>query len=381
MTSLTKARCSLRVKSEAGFSLIEILMSLTLIGISMAAMISMIIYQNSAIKQVESKLAVLDLERYMIMTLSNSSICSFALTNPVPLTFDSTSTSASMNISRIQTSATASAPDVVSVGGTVSSVTTVKSIQVTDIENTGASDDFRGQLVVAFTSSSGIQFKPLKFAINIKTDPDPVTSPATAKKVISCNASQASPVASGIQVFHSSDYFIVPKGITSVTVTVQGAGGGGSGHLNGGGGGGGGVTSGTVTVTPGTQVQVQVGAGGAGGHFVVFGAFDAADPGGASAFGSSLSCSGGGGGLNSGAPGAGGTCTGGTPIAGSAGTSTSGGSGKGLGAGAGGAIGGACSNGQPGQNVGGGGGGAGYLSGCSEIWGGAGAPGRVIVEW
>jgi hypothetical protein len=66
--------------------------------------------------------------------------------------------------------------------------------------------------------------------------------------------------------------WIVPSGVTSVTVHLWGGGGGGGGSLDGtwagyaaGGGGGGGYTTATVTVTPGATLPIVVGAGGTGG--------------------------------------------------------------------------------------------------------------------
>jgi hypothetical protein len=75
------------------------------------------------------------------------------------------------------------------------------------------------------------------------------------------------------QTFTTNGNFIVPDGVTSVTVfTVAGGGGGGWHNDNGGGGGGGGggvVYSPTYTVSPGAVIPVTVGAGGQGGYNVV----------------------------------------------------------------------------------------------------------------
>lgn len=67
-----------------------------------------------------------------------------------------------------------------------------------------------------------------------------------------------------------SDTFVVPAGITSITVKVWGAGGGGGGGGNsqpGGDGGGGGYVESTLAVTPGETLTLNVGGGGAGGAF------------------------------------------------------------------------------------------------------------------
>ncbi|MEO8590336.1 MAG: hypothetical protein ABI432_13260, partial [Flavobacteriales bacterium] len=61
--------------------------------------------------------------------------------------------------------------------------------------------------------------------------------------------------------FTTSGTFIVPAGVTSITVELVGAGGSGGGN-GGGGGGGGGYAKGTITVTPGASIPIVVGAGG-----------------------------------------------------------------------------------------------------------------------
>lgn len=62
------------------------------------------------------------------------------------------------------------------------------------------------------------------------------------------------------QIFTSSGPFVVPSGVTSVTIEVVGAGGMGGGN-GGGGGGGGGYAKGVYTVTPLTTLSVLVGTG------------------------------------------------------------------------------------------------------------------------
>ncbi len=68
---------------------------------------------------------------------------------------------------------------------------------------------------------------------------------------------------SGSQIFTSSGLFIVPSGVTTISVEVVGAGGDGGGN-GGGGGGGGGYASGTFSVSPGDSLGVNVGLGGGG---------------------------------------------------------------------------------------------------------------------
>lgn len=72
-----------------------------------------------------------------------------------------------------------------------------------------------------------------------------------------------STVVSAQVTFTSSGPFMVPAGVTAISVELVGA--GGNGASNGGGGGGGGAyASGTYTVVPGTSYSVVVGTGGSG---------------------------------------------------------------------------------------------------------------------
>lgn len=104
------------------------------------------------------------------------------------------------------------------------------------------------------------------------------------------------------QTFTSSGTFVVPRGVTSVTVEACGGGGGGGGATTastttstwyGGGGGGGGAAyyRESVTVTPGASVAVTIGGAGNGGNVTVDGS-----SGGTTSFGSILTFPGGSGG-------------------------------------------------------------------------------------
>ncbi len=68
---------------------------------------------------------------------------------------------------------------------------------------------------------------------------------------------------SGSQSFTASGMFIVPAGVTTLTVEIVGAGGSGGGN-GGGGGGGGGYASGIYSVNPGDSIYFDVGSAGGG---------------------------------------------------------------------------------------------------------------------
>lgn len=182
-----------------------------------------------------------------------------------------------------------------------------------------------------------------------------------------------------------SGNFIVPCGVTSLTVTIWGGGGAGGAADNnpngGSGGGSGGYSTAVLTVLPGDIIAYSVGTGGTGG-------VNNGGNGNPTSFGTMLANGGTGGGQNQGAIGTGGTASGGTTNT----TGANGGLGTiALGAAGGNAPGGggtggatrigASNNGNPGNAPGGGGGGALRISGGGGRNGGDGARGEIRVTY
>lgn len=196
---------------------------------------------------------------------------------------------------------------------------------------------------------------------------------------------------SQMQVFVSNGTFVVPEGVTRLTVSMCGGGGGGGGartsstnHGAGGGGGAGFHLRANVNVTPGESIPVVIGAAGAGGLTQSYGS-----AGGTSTFGTYLTATGGGGGqwdtaaLNGGSP----SGNNGEGPEYSSDDHCNGGTGGGTPFGEGGkgkswdwAGGGPNGNAATGYGAGGAGGGRWGGAGGSG-YGGNGAPGLCIVEW
>lgn len=181
--------------------------------------------------------------------------------------------------------------------------------------------------------------------------------------------------------------FVVPAGVYRIRAKVWGGGGGGGGNttaasLGSGGGGAGGYCEGSYQVVPGQSINVTVGAAGIAGT----NAPTAGGIGGTSSFGSFCAATGGsGGGGPGGGGGNGGTSTGGQLNANgySGGSQQTYSSGSTYGGGFGGPGYGFSNNGPNIQSGGQSGGfpGSGGNGSAANAYGGAGAPGRVILEW
>jgi hypothetical protein len=217
------------------------------------------------------------------------------------------------------------------------------------------------------------------------------------------------------QTFDASGTFTVPNDVYCVTVQTWGAGGAGGGATGnrdhcGGGGGGGAYNYGKISVTPGSTYNVIVGAGG-------IGTTGNGGDGGSSSFNGLFIANGGKGGLSSsnffykdggpgGSGGTGGLFPGGNGASGyyssysgggggGAGDANNGGNAAGFTAGSGGdnnkggtdggnggfGINSASGNGNAGNLIGGGGSGGKKTSTSSNVNGGNGARGQVIVSW
>lgn len=190
---------------------------------------------------------------------------------------------------------------------------------------------------------------------------------------------------------NGSETFVVPVGVTSVTVQIWGGGGGGGGSTTSGsggsGGGGGGYTTKTFTVSAGETITYVIGTGGiAGTSAGVIGGTGNTTTLSHSSTSTALTATGGiGGNYNKGTVGSGGSGTGGTTIAGLSGiigTTLGGNGGNGGNTASTGGTG--SSNAVGGTGVipgGGGGGGEDSGGGSGNKAGGAGANGQIIITF
>lgn len=85
--------CRRSLGDQRGQSIVQVLISVGLMGILMTAFTSMMAMQYRETNALSQKLASTDLERLLQSSLSNGSVCQYITNNPAILTFDSTKVS------------------------------------------------------------------------------------------------------------------------------------------------------------------------------------------------------------------------------------------------------------------------------------------------
>lgn len=271
--------------NSQGLSILEVLISMGILGILMTAMISFFQSQNREVKALQESLARLDLEASMIKTFSSSGICSFILSDPsqsatstnpnrsidaIDVSSASSLSSVSIGVNRIPIVATSSAPDLVKVGGLASVNSASLKIASMKFEN------FRSVGIDQYVADFNIDFdqtllvrkmKSLTIKnININTK---TADPSNAKTISECSSTTkgAPPKITRYSFttvgIHS---WVVPAGVTSALVTVAGGGGSGLGwrisNTIKSGDSGGYVTSYPINLVPGETMTITVGKGG-----------------------------------------------------------------------------------------------------------------------
>ncbi|MGE3758877.1 MAG: type II secretion system protein J, partial [Pseudobdellovibrionaceae bacterium] len=263
-------------------SLIEVMITVLILGVIGAAMSSMLTSMSKENRGLSEKLASLDLLRQVSQILASNSLCNSMLAsgntaggtgipfNPGSIT---TTNTPSINLKSIPMGLGVT---LVEVGKKVSALS--QSLFVEDSAGgiklfvVGGSPPV-GKLVITFDQSKLV--RPIK---NIETLLElTLTGPAGSKTITGCKGAGGSGGGpGGYQVFTTSGSFVVPPEVTEIYVEAWGAGGGGSGTGNGGfypcapgaggGGGGGGYAFKKCLVTPGgAPINYVVGLGGAGG--------------------------------------------------------------------------------------------------------------------
>lgn len=267
-----------------GLSILEVLISMGILGILMTAMTSFFLSQNREVKFLQENLARLDLETSLLKAFSAGGVCTFILSDATQSSssskpnrsvdvIDSTSEASIgatvISINRIPIAASSSVGDLVTVGDLASANSQslkVSAMKFVNFRNVGV-DQYVADFSVEFDQSLIVRrLKPLvlkNIGINTKT-----TDPSNAKSISECSSTRnTTPKMRRISFtdvgIHS---WVVPAGVTSALVSVAGGGGSGMGwrisNAVRSGDSGGFVTSYPITLIPGETLSITVGKGG-----------------------------------------------------------------------------------------------------------------------
>jgi type II secretory pathway pseudopilin PulG len=256
---------------KSGMSIIEVLIAAAIMSVIGAAVTTLITSQQKETRALTEKLVQLDLQKLLISSLANGSICTSELASntfdiKAPYKIDSTKLAEQkLILNSIHASTNAGAPTLVATNKAVSALTShllVSKISFDNFVSTGIPDNYLADLKIAF--SGGVRsISPILMKMSISTKP---TDPPTAKTITNCLDSNG--IGKSYRfVFTSTQTWQVPPGVKNAFISMAGGGGSGfgwrvqnavfTGHS------GGYVFSHPVNLIPGEIMTVEVGTGAA----------------------------------------------------------------------------------------------------------------------
>jgi len=276
--------------NHRGQSLVQVLISIGIMGILMATMATMFSNQSRETTALSQKLASADLEKILISSLSDGSVCQYIVNHPSPLTFDSTKVSPSTPqiitptlpiYASVQPGPPAvTGPVVAQVGQLASPYSTSATIGSITLSISGAPSPlpppgpgviFTGNWVVTIDKGTLIRtLVPNTVSTALVAD----TTNPNAAIITGCSGNSVGGIGGYATFIAPGPFtFTVPTGVSKIKVTAVGGGGGGGGSagttsLNvsaGIGANGGTVGIGIYAVIPNSILSGVVGAGGNGG--------------------------------------------------------------------------------------------------------------------
>lgn len=275
------------LKPSSGFSLVEVLVALSLMMVAGLAMTTMMHNQMKEIQAMQEKMATVELGTNVVKTLTSSSICRFLMSDPsqssvsltpnrsadtIDATNATTLAASTITFQRLPAAASITAIPVAKVGDAVSVNTPnfkVTSMKFKNFTSNGI-DQYLADLEVNFTQPP-LAVRSLKPFVLEKVNFTTLgAAPINAKSFTDCSA----PRGPGAQLRRYSFYytgavqtFTVPAGVTSAFVSMAGGGATGLGWritnalITGSSGGY--VVSYPLTLIPGDTLSITVGRAGA----------------------------------------------------------------------------------------------------------------------
>jgi type II secretory pathway pseudopilin PulG len=266
--------------NSRGQSLVQVLVGMVIMGILMVGFTSMMVNQQRETRALSEVLASMDLQRTLMISMSDGLVCKYVLNNPTVLKFNSNAVTPTtpqyISVNQLFSVPGPNAPVVAEVDKQASPYSHslyVKSIKLKITSGTGS--NFLGTWLVDFDATKSVRpVKPAQVTTTLTVD---VSSP-TAAKITACQDScGGGGGGGGGGSCPDTQTYTTPGTVTwtkpscgsSVKIECWGGGGGGSGSHSGGGGGGGGGGAYDSETIPASQMgateTVVIGAGGAGG--------------------------------------------------------------------------------------------------------------------
>ena len=183
----------MNIKNQRGQSLIQIVISIGIMGIVMAGFASMMSIQSKETRSLTEKLAALDLQKILTSALADGSVCQYVLNNPSVLTFNSTlvslATPQTVIISTpLYASVSGGVPgppiaQVLQQASSFSNTLIINSISLSITSGSGSS--YIGNWVVEFDNTKTVRaIKPATISTTLIAD----TSTPTAARITGCMA-------------------------------------------------------------------------------------------------------------------------------------------------------------------------------------------------
>lgn len=173
-------------REPKGFTLIEILVSLGLVGIISMAIASLFHVMSEEQRNVKARMEMATALQMAQGVLARSQDCSCQFQGK---RFDSTRADASVDIDRFKMNCLSGAPEVFRKNGATGvsgPELIVEKISLSEIQSTGNSEEFIGKFMVTplVSSSSRVQ-RVIPLSVRFYTDP---TTPANSKRIVACGA-------------------------------------------------------------------------------------------------------------------------------------------------------------------------------------------------
>ncbi|WP_413290718.1 type II secretion system protein [Bdellovibrio sp. HCB337] len=193
------------LKRNAGFSLVQSLIGVAILGLMASIFASLSVSQQKQIKHIERKQDVIELRSYLTLVLQQADICSCqvnpALTmddsNDANLHFNSTITDGSQSISfsKLRTGCAVDSPILTEVDAKLPSGLQVKDIQLRNLRPlNGSTTDWIGEWNISFAeNSTAITLKPITIMQKLRLEMALPSTP-TNRLINTCTGMQGTGV-------------------------------------------------------------------------------------------------------------------------------------------------------------------------------------------